>query len=126
MFNILVKTSACVVALSSCLVLLFAYFVNTFYVNEEILNIPVLQSNQMPEKLLPEIKDKNKNELTFRILHGEKTKHDEKKLILLKNVNLNLFSVKNHFIWYYVKIKLYQIYITEILKWKKIFLMKIH
>jgi len=86
MINFIIKTSTCVVALISCFVLLFAYFVNTFYVNEEIIDIPILQPSQISEKILPENKEKNKNELTFKILHGDKTKNDEKKLILKKNV----------------------------------------
>ena len=85
MINFIIKTSTCVVALTSCVVLLFAYFVNTFYVNEEIIDIPILQPSQISEKILPENKDKNENELTFQILHGDKTKNDEKKLILKKN-----------------------------------------
>ncbi len=86
MINFIIKTSTCVVALISCIVLLFAYFVNTFYVNEEIIDIPVLQPSQISEKILPESKDENKNELTFKILHGDKTKIDDKTLILKKDV----------------------------------------
>ena len=85
MANNIVKITACVVALTSCFVVLFTYFVKIFYVNEEILDIPILEANKNPVKLSPGNKDQMKNELDFKILHGNKITKDEKKLILKKN-----------------------------------------
>jgi len=85
MLSSVIKISSCFVVLMSCFVLFFAYFVNTFYVNEEILNIPILEPSKSPKKLLPKNKDQIKKELSFRILDGEKITQDKKRLILKKN-----------------------------------------
>ena len=82
--NSIIKIFLYLLLICSILVSMSSYFINTFYLNEEILNLPKLSSDKVPEKVLPIKDDSEKNKVEFNILKN-KNLSSEKQTISKKN-----------------------------------------
>ena len=82
--NSVIKIFLYLLLICSILVSMSAYFINIFYLNEEILNLPKLSSDKLSEKVLPIRGDKEKTKVDLNILKN-KNLTSEKQSISKKN-----------------------------------------
>ena len=83
--NFILKIFSFFLLLVSVFVLMSAYFTNTFFVNEEIINLPELSSEETLEKIAPNIKKFKNKDFDMQILI-EKEESKKKQKIILKEV----------------------------------------
>ena len=100
--NLVIKIFLYLVLICSILVSMSAYFINIFYLNEEILNLPKLSSDKLSEKTLPIKGNTEKNKLDLSILKNKNlssekqsiSKNNNEPELIPFNLDKKVFNLK--------------------------------
>ena len=87
MINSVVKISSILFLLISILILFISIFVKFFYIDEEILNVPVVESDNKKIKTEPKPAKENDKDLSFEIEILNETNNDKEQQKLIFNEN---------------------------------------
>ena len=84
MISSFIKISSIILLLISTIIVFISIFINFFYSKEEILDIPIVESNNTNIKIHPKLnKKKDKNQgLELEILNEKDNKEEQHKLVL--------------------------------------------